>query len=362
MAGYKSATLAAIADSIAANKENIAVTEQDWEDQDLSSKTRSGQEGYKSFNEIVGFDTGIDKYFKVYERSDWDEQVRHLIPESNPYIKVNVDYALAICMSIENNQSLLAYGPPGTGKTVTPKEICARIGYPYVYIQGMGGTEPADYVGSPWLSKDEETGAGVMEWKDAIASFAVRHGAFLLFDEPFKVAPQTNMCFQSLLDDRKELKLYGHPNPIKSTLKAHPNFRICLCDNVRGVGDGVGKYAAEVQDQSTMDRMDMVIKLDYLPQEEEISILSNKFPDVPVPLISKIVHCANLIRTSWAKDDVTLPFSMRKTENWLRHIRETGNVPLSFRLTYLNGCTAVDEIHAVKKMYDMVNFGSGNNL
>lgn len=323
----------------------------------VSAADRSGNEGYVSFSDILGYKSKIDKHFRVYKKEDWPEEIRGLIPEPNPLIKLDEEFALAILMSIECNTSILAYGPPGCGKTVTPREVCARIGYPYLYIQGMGGTEPADYVGAPWFSK--ETG---MEWKDAVASYAVRHGAFLLFDEPFKVPPQTNMCFQSLLDDRRELKLYGHPNPIEATLKAHDNFRICLCDNVRGVGDGMAKYAAEVQDQSTMDRMDMVVKVDYPAPNVETSILAAKFPSINKDLINKVVRVAGLIRKSWDKEDVSLPFSMRKSENWLKHIEETGDIKLAFRLAYLNGCTAEDEISAVKKMYNMVKFGPENDL
>ena len=344
-----------IAQAIAASKGNVAREEQE-QDLSVTAADREGQEGYVSFSDIIGRKTKINKFFRKYDESEWDEKVRGLIPTSDPLIQVDEEFAYAICLAIEGDMSLLAYGPPGTGKTVTPREICARLGYPFLYIQGMGGTEPADYVGSPWLSQ------GTMEWRDAVASFAVRHGTFLLFDEPFKVPAQTNMCFQSLLDDRKELKLYGHPDPIAATLKAHPRFRMALCDNVRGVGDNLGKYATEIQDQSTMDRVDIVVKVDYAAQKVEADILARKFPDISGDIITKVVRVANLIRKSWASDDVSLPFTMRKSQNWLAHIKETGNIALSFKLAYLNGCTSDEEYKAVKKAYEVVKFGADNNL
>ena len=327
---------------------------------EVTQADRSKVEGYVTFDEICGFKTGIDMHFKKYKVEDWDDKVRGLIPTTDDTIKVDSEFALAICMAIQGDMSLLAYGPPGTGKTVTPKEICARLNYPYLSIQGMGGTEPADYVGSPHLERDGDV--AVMQWRDGIATHAVRYGAFLLFDEPFKVSAQTNMCFQSLMDDRRELKLYGHPNPIESTLKAHPNFRICLADNVRGVGDNMGKYAAEIQDQSTMDRMDLVVKVGYPKATDENKIMQKKFPDMDKDLIAKVIKVATLIRKSWASDDVELPYTMRKVQGWLKTINETGNIPMSFRLTYLNSCTGDDEVSAVTKAYTAVGFGTGNDL
>ena len=326
----------------------------------VEAADRSSKEGYVSFDEICGYKTGIDKHFRKYEASEWDEKVQGLIPVTDPTIKLDKEYAVAVCMCIEHGQSLLGFGPPGTGKTVTPREVCARLGYPFLYIQGMGGTEPADYVGSPYLEKaagSDGSVTSVMSWKDGIASYAVRYGAFLLFDEPFKTSAQTNMCFQSLLDDRRELKLYGHPDPIQSTLKAHPNFRICLADNVRGVGDNMGKYAAEIQDQSTMDRIDLVVEVPYPQQDDEVAIMSKKFPDIDAKLIKKVVMTGGLIRRAWAKDDVSLPFTLRKTQNWLKNIKETGDIALAFKLSYLNSCTSDDEKKAVTKAYNSIKFG-----
>lgn len=300
---------------------------------DESKLTPVDTTGKKSFTEIIGktHPTG-EYYFTVYAASDWDKEVQEFIPEVNAaFTEFDLDYALSILMAIEFDKPMLAYGPPGTGKSVTPEQVCARIGYPYYFIQGMGGTEPSDYVGSPWVED------GSMSWKDGPMSFAVRHGMFLLYDEPFKASAQTNMCIQSLLDSRRELKLYGHPDPVKSGLKAHPKFRIGLADNVRGTGDNMHKYAAEVQDQSTLNRCSLKVKVNYPKQDVEKKIIKGVAPALSDNMVDKMVKVAAKIRNGWNKDAISLPFTLRDTQEWAKQTEFLKDPKLALQFCYLNG-------------------------
>ncbi len=291
-------------------------------------------EGKQTFKDIIGKVHPSDPksehlFFTKHEVSDWDEKLQALVPEVNPHFtEFDLDYALSVLMNIEYDKPLLAYGPPGTGKSVTPEQICARINYPYMFVQGMGGTEPADYIGSPWVT------GGNMEWKDGPISWAVRHGAFLLYDEPFKSSAQTNMCIQSLLDSRRELKLYGHPDD--ASLKASPTFRICLADNVRGVGDNMDKYAAEVQDQATLNRCNIKVKVDYPSQEIERVIVKRAAPSLDDQMITKIAKLAVKIRSGWKKGQISLPFTLRDTQEWATQTEILRDPMLAFKFCYLN--------------------------
>lgn len=308
------------------------------------------QEGKTEYALIVGeaHPSGKKYYFTVYAETDWDADLQGLIPSIDETHIFDHEYALSILMSIEYDKSTFAYGPPGSGKSVTPAQICARINYPFVFISGMGGTEPSDYVGTPWVTE------GSMEWKDAIASFAVRRGVFMLYDEPFKSSAQTNMCFQSLLDSRRELKLYGHPDPIEGSLKAHPRFRMCLADNVRGIGDSMDKYAAEIQDQSTLNRTAYKVHVDYVKPKVEEEILARLFPQAEKVLIKKVVSLAGLIRTAWSKDDVAMPYSLRDTRELIESALVHRDVALAFRQTYYGYVTEDQERKALNDMWKMV--------
>lgn len=314
-------------------------------------------EDKQEYAEIIGeaHPSGVKYYFTVHSAEDWDEDVRGLIPEISESHVFDHDYALAILMGIEYNKVVFAYGAPGTGKTTTPEQICARINRPFMFIGGMGGTEPSDYVGSPWVED------GNMVWKDAAASLAVRKGVYLLYDEPFKASAQTNMCFQSLMDDRRTLKLYGHPDPVEGNLKAHKHFRMCLADNVRGFGDDMDKYAAEIQDQSTLNRCAYKVHVDYVEPKVEKEILARKFPNSTEVLRNRVVSLANLIREGWKKGDLSAPYSVRDTQELVEAALIHRDVGRAFTQTYFGAIKDESEVRALRDMWSTA-FGSSAKL
>ena len=311
------------------------------------------QANQKSYKDIIGkaHPSGKSYYFTVYNKEDWAEEVQEYIPSIVDHFEFDHDFALAVLMGIEFNKVVFAYGPPGSGKTTTPEQICARINMPFSFVAGMGGSEPSDYIGSPWVEN------GSMTWKDGTASHMVRHGGYLLYDEPFKSSSTTNMWMQSLADDRRTLKLYGHPDPMKQTLKAAPTFRFCLADNVRGFGDDMDKYAAEIQDQSTLNRCAYKVHVDYMPARLEKSILSKQFPEATDRLISCVVSLANLIRNGWKKGDFTAPFSIRDTQEFVQAALFMEDAGEAFKQTYYGAVQDDSERQALKDAWNTA-FGS----
>lgn len=308
-------------------------------------------EKVKEYAEIIGHPhPNGEFYFTTYEPTDWDEELRDLIPAVDENMEFDDDLALAILMGIEYDKPVFAYGAPGAGKSVTPEQICARINYPFMFCAGMGGTEPSDYVGSPWVSE------GSMEWRDGPMSYAVRHGVFLLYDEPFKASAQTNMCIQSLMDSRRTLKLYGHPDPVKGNLRAAPKFRIMLADNVRGSGDQMDKFAAEIQDQSTLNRTVYKVHVPYPSEKAEIQIIKNKFPMITDRLATKIVGLANMIRKGWEQGTITMPYSVRDTQELAEQSLRFRNPAYAFKMTYYDAISEDVEKKEVEKMWNMVKF------
>lgn len=305
----------------------------------------------KEYAEIIGHPhPNGEFFFTVHNKEDWDEDLQSLIPEIDENMEFDDDLALAILMGIEYDKPVFAYGAPGAGKSVTPEQICARINYPFMFCAGMGGTEPSDYVGSPWVSE------GSMEWKDGPMSYAVRRGVFLLYDEPFKASAQTNMCIQSLLDSRRTLKLYGHPDPVKGNLRANGQFRIMLADNVRGSGDQMDKFAAEIQDQSTLNRMVYKVHVPYPSEKAEVQIIKNKYPMITDRLATKIVALANMIRKGWEQGTITMPYSVRDTQELAEQALRFRNPAYAFKMTYFDAISDDVEKKEVEKMWNMVKF------
>lgn len=313
---------------------------------------KSTDPNYKEYADIIGeaHPSGKQFYFSKgktwFDSSDWKPEHAQDIPSVNPHHVFDHTYALALLMSMEHDKPIMAYGPPGCGKSVTPEQVCARVNRPFLFVSGMGGAEPADYIGSPWVTN------GSMEWKDGKASYAVRNGYFMLYDEPFKVAAQNNMWCQSLLDDRRVLQLQGHPDPVHGTLKAHERFRIALADNVQGLGDGMDRYAADIQDQSLLSRCTYNVQVDYISQAEEIKILSGMYPTIASDVVGKVVALAALLRNAWKKGTVKKPYSVRDTQTFCGAIQFLGSVSMAFNYTYFQAVQDKAERQAIVEMYN----------
>jgi len=313
---------------------------------------RPATKGKIEFEDVTGYAHSSGKKFYFDNTYKCPDTLQHLVPAVDESMVMDETYALACLLSIDNDEPLMAYGPPGTGKTETPQQICARLGRPFMFVSGMGGTEPADYIGQPTVEDGE------LKWVDGDITYAVRHGAVLLYDEPFKSSAQTNMCLQSLMDNRRTIKLYGSSNINDRTLKAHEDFRLIMADNVRGTGDDMHRYSAEIQDQSTLNRHVYKVQVDYPKEDVEVDILKRKVDGATDTLIKKVVQLANLLREGWRNEEISLPFSLRDTQNFLKVAVRLRDVREAFNLTYFQAIQDADEKVAVRKSWDLVDFGT----
>jgi cobaltochelatase CobS len=300
---------------------------------------------------ILGRSATKEYKFKTF---DCPPNLAHLIPAIDPNFVPDEQYTLALCQAIDTGSTLSAYGPPGTGKTEHVAQVCAHLGRPYLFMSGMGGTDPSDYVGMAILND------GNIEWSDGDLAFAVRNGCVVLFDEPFKCSAQTLMCIQSLTDGRRTLKLNGHPIQSEVTLKAHPEFRIILADNVRGVGDEMGRYAAEVQDQSTLNRSTFKMNVQYPESGIEVDILQRRHPDADPMFLKRVVQLAGTIRKGWEEHSFDMPFSLRDTNNFVMVAMLDGSAASGFRKTYYEAASD-QEKSELRKLWELVDF-NGESL
>lgn len=304
------------------------------------------------FASITGYTHSSGKEFWFTNDYECPEELKQYIPKEDKGFVFDETYTLALLMSIAHNKPVMAFGPPGTGKSETPQQLCARLGRPFMLVTGMGGTEPADYIGAPTVEDGE------MKWVDGDVTLAVRKGMVLLYDEPFKSSAQTNMCLQSLLDGRRVLKLYGSSNVEDRTLQAHEDFRIIMADNVRGVGDDMHRYSAEVQDQSTLNRLTYKVQVNYPSPEVEASILKNTVEGATDLLIDKVVQMAGLLRQAWNNDDIAMPYTLRDTKDFLFNAVQLQDVKEAFSITYYQAVNDDSERNTIRKAWDVVGFDS----
>jgi MoxR-like ATPase len=291
------------------------------------------------YSEIVG-DSLPDGSDPVYPRSVFAEDHEDIpapdplwVPDHN-----TLPYTIACIMYGHNG---LIVGPPGTGKTKDVREICARAKIPYYRVNGMDGMEFSDLAGSVHLVD------GDTKFIDGPIVTPIETGGVLAVDEPFKMPAGTLMGLQALAEEGnvdRYIMRAGHEDESKVKLSAHPEFRMILCDNVRGTGDGADRMAAtQIQDQSFINRMTYKILKDYMPPATERKAITAAYPWVSDKLAGSMVQLANLMRKAWSNGSVDLPFSFRELQGWSSAIAETQDIRQSLELVYGNLLTEDNE-------------------
>ena len=87
-------------------------------------------------------------------------------------------------------------------------------------------------------------------------------------------------------------------------LLPHPSFRIFATANTIGLGDASGLYHGTQQlNQAQLDRWNIVARLDYLPEDEEVDVVLSKVPVWPTrtarAVILQMVRTAEQTRTGF---------------------------------------------------------------
>lgn len=272
-----------------------------------------------SYEDIVGekHPDGAERQYPA-QFSDWED--KDAIPKPDPlWVPDHATLPLLIAC-ITNGHNGIVVGEPGTGKTKDLREVCARLGMPYYRFSGMDGLEPADLLGQNQLI------GGKTVFVDGAIMPPVRTGGVLAIDEPFKIPAGTLMSCQWLAESDKterSVMLYGHEDQDKIRVKAHPEFRMILCDNCRGTGDNMDLYAAtNVQDQSFINRMDFKMRKTYMIPAVEQRAIMTAYPWILPPLAKKMTSFAKLMREAWNQGAVEIPFSFRELQSWSLAIAE----------------------------------------
>ncbi|WP_279402127.1 hypothetical protein [Arthrobacter sp. JCM 19049] len=92
-----------------------------------------------------------------------------------------------------------------------------------------------------------------------------------------------------------------------------------------------------------IDRWNVVASLNFLPAEDEISIVAGRVPELArtpegMELIRAMVSVAALTRDGFAAGDVSTLMSPRTVITWAQNIEIFRDSALAFRLTFLNKC------------------------
>ncbi|MCT7654015.1 cobaltochelatase subunit CobS [Oceanimonas sp. NS1] len=215
--------------------------------------------------------------------------------------------------------------------------MAARLNWPCVRVNLDGHISRLDLVGKDTIVLEE--GKQITRFQEGIVPWALRRPVALIFDESRRRPPGRDVRHSAHSGAGRQV------HPARSEPGDHPNphFRLFATANTVGLGNVTGLYHGTQQiNQAQMDRWNIVAKLDYLPREDEISIIQGKVPRYNdargFELISCMVAVAELTRAGFAAGDLSTLMSPRTLIAWAENTEIFGDAALAFRLSFLNKC------------------------
>ena len=274
----------------------------------------------KTFSEVFKMsppDGMPDLKAPVYKPTDWPKADRIHIPDSSKFDTyvpdVKVLYALWVSV-LKNNLKMLVVGPTGSGKTTTQEYFCSMIKQPYYRINARGDMESDTILGRFVVSK------GGMHFEPGKMVKAARDGYWIAVDEPWNLVAPIQAALSRFYEKDGVFQLDDMPGELDEVIiPSSPKCRVCLAANTVGTGDGMDQYVAtQVQDASILNRIDVVVRQDYMPREKEVEMVVSYVPELNTTTAGKMIDFITLCRKSYEQRALSAALSPRNLLSWAK--------------------------------------------
>jgi cobaltochelatase CobS len=303
----------------------------------MSSKT-TAQPGLPDTTLSVRKTFGFDTDMKVPAYAQRSEHV----PDLDQDYLFDRDTTLAILAGFAHNRRVLVTGYHGTGKSTHIEQVASRLNWPCVRVNLDSHVSRVDLVGKDAIVLQD--GKQITEFRDGILPWAYQNNIALVFDEYDAGRPDVMFVIQRVLEASGRLTLLDQSRVIRP----HPAFRLFATANTIGLGDTSGLYHGTQQiNQAQMDRWSIVTTLNYLPHDNEVSIVLAKAKHYAGTaegrdIVNKMVRVADLTRNAFINGDLSTVMSPRTVITWAENAQIFGDVGFAFRITFLNKCDELE--------------------
>ncbi|AKH42062.1 cobaltochelatase CobS [Altererythrobacter atlanticus] len=271
---------------------------------------------------------GIDIDMKVPAFSKADARV----PDRDESYVFEPDTTLAILAGFAFNRRVMVQGYHGTGKSTHIEQVAARLNWPCVRINLDAHISRIDLVGRDAIVLRD--GLQVTEFREGLLPWALQHPVALVFDEYDAGRPDVMFVIQRVLETEGKLTLLDQ----NRVIRPNPFFRLFATANTVGLGDTSGLYhGTQAINQGQMDRWNIVVGLNYLPEETEREIVSTK-TKLDEQTVANMIRVADLSRQGFINGDISTVMSPRTVITWAQNTEIFGDIGFAFRLSFLNKC------------------------
>lgn len=284
-----------------------------------------------SVREVFGIDT--DMMCPAF--SEADERV----PDLDETYVFDPDTTLAILAGFAYNRRVMVQGYHGTGKSTHIEQVAARLNWPCIRINLDAHISRIDLIGRDAIVLRD--GLQVTEFREGLLPWALQHPVALVFDEYDAGRPDVMFVIQRVLETEGKLTLLDQ----NRVIRPNPNFRLFATANTVGLGDTSGLYhGTQAINQGQMDRWNIVVALNYLPEATELEIVSAKNPEMDKDVIAKMIRVAGLTRQGFINGDISTVMSPRTVITWAQNAAIFKDVGFAFRLSFLNKCDEAERM------------------
>jgi len=194
--------------------------------------------------------------------------------------------------SAVRGKNIMMVGPAGCGKTQAAKSLPEATNRPFFYFN-LGATQDprATLIGNTHF-KD---GATVFD-KSPFVKALETENAIILMDELSRAHPEAWNILMTVLDEgQRYLRLdESYDSPVINVAKG---VSFIATANI-----GTEYTSTRVLDRALMDRFE-IIEVDILSLEQEIDLLSKRFPQLDKELIVSVADIASTTRSEWRNED-----------------------------------------------------------
>ena len=228
------------------------------------------------------------------------------IPGEQIYVSPPQGYLEKIAYAVCHNLPVLLIGETGVGKTMSVRYLAWKTNNGLRRVNLNGATSVDEFLGKLLINEQGTY------WVNGVLVDAMIAGDWILLDEINACLPEIAFSLHSLLDDDRMVVLMEYDGRV---VRPHPNFRVFASMNP----SEEGRYGGtKTLNEALLDRFSMVVRMDYLPVEEEIEAVMSQSGNSDQAMVTLMVKVAGDVREAIHNEKVFGSFSTRRVVDWAR--------------------------------------------